>query len=136
MANEEITYDAEIPFEMIHRRFTPNNKLLTDPRHAYLGRLDSEMKEILYDKRLAPNIKYRKYLGLLTRFRNVVDQLKMPVYVPIRRVATQPLVPTTTNAAIQHEHTSSPAVSHHSHGQGQSPNLTCSRPPVWHSLRI
>jgi len=89
---------AAFPYEMLNllqQQFQqpqqqPN--FMVAPEIKYLSSLDTELKNVLYDEKLPPEIKFNKYVELLTRYNSTMSSIKKPFEIEIKEK-----VPAITN---------------------------------------
>jgi len=114
MDDNSIKKLVAIPFEQLNTMQTtfqqpqPNySNLMVQPELKYLSSLDDNLKNVLFDSNLPPDIKFNKYVELLNQYSNVRSNIKnTPIEVKLQNAPKiqQPNVDTThTNAEEQRQ---------------------------------
>jgi hypothetical protein len=75
-----------LPFNMKQQYVKDNEKnIFEDPEIQYLKNLDDdELKRILYEPGLAPDIKYKKYVDLFTKYNTVMKNVAQPFEIEVK----------------------------------------------------
>jgi len=84
--NSNVKKLAVIPFDVFNMMQQQNkpNQLLTPPEMKHLSNLDNELKSVLFNNYLPPDLKFRKYVELLNQYNTTMDQIKKPFEIQIR----------------------------------------------------
>jgi hypothetical protein len=74
-----------LPFHMKQQYIKENEKnIFEDPEVSYLKNLDEELKRILFEPGLQPDVKYKKYMDLFTKYNAVKQNVTQPFEIEIK----------------------------------------------------
>ena len=74
-----------LPFNMKQQYIKENEtNIFEDPEVQYLKSLDEQLKKILYEQGLSPDIKYKKYVDLFTKYNAVRGNVTQPFEIEVR----------------------------------------------------